>query len=138
MRGIWAAVALLAGVGCGGDRRPPVFAATGKLTATTAKGVAPAAGATVTFVSKADPKAALPTATVAADGTFTLSTFEPGDGAPAGDYAVTVYWPAAGRMTLGEAAGPDQLGGRYADPKTSKLSATVTPAGPNQFAFDVR
>jgi hypothetical protein len=33
-----------------------------------------------------------PHATVAADGTYTLTTYDSGDGAPEGDYLVTVEW----------------------------------------------
>jgi hypothetical protein len=114
-------------------------AVSGKVTAKTAKGTVPPAGATVTFVPKADPSApALPTGTVGDDGTFTLTTHRPGDGAPPGEYAVTLFWPAAWKMTLGEGGGADQLGNRYTDPKTTPLSATVTAGGPNQFTFDVR
>src|SRR5262245_15325321 len=53
----------------------------------------PAAGATVIFHPlEAPADAPRPTATVGTDGTFTLGTYQPGDGAPAGEYAVTVEW----------------------------------------------
>lgn len=34
-----------------------------------------------------------PRGTVADDGTVQFSTFKPGDGAPAGNYAIAIYWP---------------------------------------------
>ena len=54
----------------------------------------PAEGATVTFNPQgANPlKNAAPSATVKADGTFDVGLYGNGDGAPAGDYVVTVQW----------------------------------------------
>ena len=58
----------------------------------------PAEGARVAFHPGRDPNAhgLRPQAVVAADGSFRLTTFINHDGAPAGDYYVTVYWPAPG------------------------------------------
>src|SRR4051812_645519 len=55
----------------------------------------PAVKALVIFhpLNDADAKAPRPTGEVAADGSFALSTHTTGDGAPAGEYAVTVLWP---------------------------------------------
>lgn len=63
------------------------------------------------------------------DGRFTLSTFRRGDGAPAGEYIVTVLWQT-GEDDDGSSAGPDLLNNRYRDPKTSELRAEIKP-GPN-------
>jgi hypothetical protein len=50
----------------------------------------------------ADPQAPRPFGTAGADGSFGLTTSRPGDGAPAGEYRVTVIWPgAAGRKKTG-------------------------------------
>ncbi len=57
-----------------------------------------------------------PHAVVAADGSFRITTFRTGDGAPAGRYALTVTWrlpPRPGK----EEEGPDRFKGRYADPR---------------------
>jgi hypothetical protein len=43
-------------------------------------------------VAPQDGNTPLPRGEVAEDGTFTLSTYQPGDGAPAGEYFVTVEW----------------------------------------------
>jgi hypothetical protein len=71
-------------------------------------------------------------------GRFTISTYMPGDGAPVGDYQVSVVWrrspsgPQAAELPEEElASGEDLLGGRYSDPATSDLVATVK-AGDNQ------
>jgi hypothetical protein len=86
-----------------------------------------------------DPK---PVATTKDDGTFTLSTFGENDGASAGEYGVTVVWNASaksGKLSLGSEGdgGADKLGGRYGDPRSPKLKASVTAAGPNQVVLAV-
>jgi hypothetical protein len=65
-----------------------------------------------------------PQAVVAADGSFRLTTYLAGDGAPAGEYFVTLYWPGPGPDDDVHVR-PDRLGGRYADPRTTPLTATV-------------
>jgi hypothetical protein len=91
----------------------------------------PAAGALVVFhpANDPDPQAIRPSAYVLADGSFTLQSFDrqgraSRDGAPAGEYRVTVSWfpPNAGRYTN---VIPDKLQGRYSNPKTSGLRADV-------------
>lgn len=130
--------------GCG-DTGPTLLPAGGTVTV----GGKPAAGALVVFHPKeagreSGPK---PFATVAEDGSFALTTRATGDGALAGDYGVTVVWnvPAGGagkpaKLTLsGEgAAVTDRLNGRYGDPRSPQLTATVKPGDPNRFAFDLK
>jgi hypothetical protein len=99
----------------------------------------PAKGAVVVFHPKADDSltARRPSGVVGDDGTFTLSTLTPGDGAAAGEYLVTIVWPeeaAPARPALGTEPPPDpadRLKGRYADRAGSGLSAVVRP-GTNQ------
>lgn len=74
-----------------------------------------------------------PHGTVDAEGNFVLTTYDPDDGAPAGDYKVTVIWPGESPEDALDAedpehvpSGPDRLQGRYKDPETSGLTATVT------------
>ena len=128
-------------LGCAGDGLHP---AEGKVVRD-GKG---AEGAVVTFHPKdGDPVTSRrPSAVVAADGSFALTTGTR-QGAPAGDYVVTVVWPGdppankkgkALSTDTTEPDRPDRLGGRYADPKTSELRATVR-AGRNRLTpFDVR
>jgi hypothetical protein len=78
------------------------------------------------------------------DGHFTLTTYEFGDGAPAGEYVVTIIWraPLPGASPHDEvleyaAGGPDQLEGRYADPATSPLRVTIKPESNELAPFDV-
>lgn len=82
----------------------------------------PAIGALVVFhpVDGDDPATPKPVAHVDEKGGFALTTHTKGDGAPAGEYSVTITWPPPRKTPL-DPEGPDQLKGRYADPKTSKV-----------------
>jgi hypothetical protein len=118
---------------CGGPPREKVHPVGGKVL----YNGQPAAGATVVFhPKKDDPRALRPIGKVGADGTFTLTTYAHGDGAPAGDYAVVVIWPPAGaRKKVGSG---DRLGGRYGTPAASPLRARVDE-GKNEFPpFELR
>jgi hypothetical protein len=71
-----------------------------------------------------------PTAYTDAEGRFTLSTYAPQDGAPAGEYAVTIVWWAP-RAIKDPQEGDDltllnRLPPRYGDPKSSGLQARIT------------
>ncbi len=67
-----------------------------------------------------------PVGRVAPDGTFTLTTYTEGDGAPAGDYVVTVDWRRPNPGTDGADVGPSLIPARYNVPTASNLKATVT------------
>jgi hypothetical protein len=105
----------------------------------------PAKGAVVVFHPKADDSltAQRPSGVVGADGAFTLSTTQPGDGAAAGEYVVTIVWPEEREppSTLSmepPPEAPDRLQGRYADRARSGLSAVVKP-GTNQLPpFEIK
>ena len=76
-----------------------------------------------------------PTGRTAADGTFVIGTYEMSDGAPVAEYRITAEWFAGGpETTTSETADPeansaatqtDRLGGRFANPETSALKASV-------------
>jgi hypothetical protein len=94
----------------------------------------PAAGATVSFYLKNPQPGGLSHAADAlteADGSFTLSTYVAGDGAPAGQYVVTVT-----RET--EYGKPDRnsLPAKYAKPTTSGLTAQVK-SGTNEIVLEL-
>jgi hypothetical protein len=55
-----------------------------------------------------------PHAIVGDDGRFHLTTYNTGDGAPEGEYGVTLRWPLP--PPPGREQGPDRFQGRYADP----------------------
>lgn len=138
-----AAVAAVAGCSSNG---PKLYPTTGKVTV---KGQA-AEGALVVFHPKGNDAidALRPSGTVGADGTFTLVSGPDANGAPAGEYEVAVVWDAPPPPPKGKLKGMggegeakevgDRLRGRYKNPKTSGLTATVT-AGPTQVpTFDLK
>jgi hypothetical protein len=107
----------------------------------------PMAGAVITFHS-ADPKdRSTPAhATADAEGRYTLHTYRPDDGAPAGDHIVTIYWPAPRPKGAGKEASPDagagvmptidRLRGKYNTAGNSPLRATVEPRD-NEINFNL-
>jgi hypothetical protein len=86
----------------------------------------PAAGAVLTFHRIGDlDKTNLPHAVVATDGSFSVTTFVPGDGAAAGKYAVTVIWRKKGKNRGGDDDGGFMLPPRYLTADQSGLTAEV-------------
>jgi hypothetical protein len=123
-------------LGCGTNGCLPTYPVSGELTINGA----PANGCVVTFVP-ADPAlqgVVLPTGKVNESGKFELTTYETGDGAPAGDYGVTLLWEATKWAGKDPDRGvdpvvtvkPDRLMDKYASPEQSKLKAKVV-AGKN-------
>jgi hypothetical protein len=64
-------------------------------------------------------------------GNFRVTTYEAGDGAPVGDYAVTVAYHQLVATGGGYEPGPNVLPSKYAAPETTELTAHVAE-GPNQ------
>ena len=168
IRRLASALALLAApalAGCGGDGlgyRHVVHPASGKVTW---KG-RPVKGAIVRFnpvdpgTVRIPPGEEGPEVGLAAqtgdDGSFVMSAYYSGDGAPAGDYVVTVAptgsAPADADAMPGDEDGPhpDDLSPAerkkaakptfarlYASPATSPLKASVKPGAANEFTFDL-
>jgi hypothetical protein len=70
-----------------------------------------------------DPKfPILPQAITKDDGSFELFSYEPGDGIPSGEYALTFTWQDLDGLRY---AGPDKLKKRYAEPAKSMFKVTV-------------
>jgi hypothetical protein len=99
----------------------------------------PAEGATVVLYGTTPELQGLgtvaPSGTTDADGEFDLRSYDPGDGAPAGEYNVTVVWPEKSFPGADEEFHKpgDQLGGKYADPKSTPLSVQIEE-GTNELA----
>jgi hypothetical protein len=126
----------LAVAGCGSNGRVPTYPVSGELTINGA----PAKGCVVTFVP-ADPAlqgVVLPTGKVNESGKFELTTYETADGAPAGEYGVTLLWEATKWAGKDPDRGvdpvvtvrPDRLMDKYASSEKSGLKAKIV-AGNN-------
>ena len=123
MRGIALIVIVLAlAFGC--SKGSTAIRINGKITS----GGEPATGAMVRLHPTGDVKLTMiPEGQVQADGTFAVSTFEPGDGVPPGTYKVCITWKDQVR-SFGEMrdVGSDKFGGVYATPEKTTLSVTIT------------
>ena len=128
---------------CGGDKSPA------KKATVPVKGqffyrLQPAAGAQVFFQPQDGGKAedwtsGFPRATVAADGSFAVGTYEDADGAPPGEYVVTCTWPAVvAGAEENEEPPPDRFGGRFHDPSRSPLRAKVGETATDLPRFDLK
>lgn len=73
---------------------------------------------------------------VGPDGNFSLSTYTADDGAPAGEYAVTVVCRHPALDEDGR-PGPNILPAAYSKPETTPLRATIK-AGPNEVVLEVK
>jgi hypothetical protein len=127
----WAIIVAITFIaGCADSRPTPLYPVAGKVLV---NGL-PAAGAMVAFhpLNEIHGSGCLPVGTTDDDGTYRLTTYATGDGAPAGEYAVTVIWPdgtphdCSDEGTLKH----DLLKGRYADATARRRTVTVCP-GPN-------
>lgn len=120
-------VPLFALVGCG-SKGPTLYPVKGKVVGADGK---PLEHATVVFhpVAATDPNLSKPRAKVAADGSFSLSTVGTDDGAPPGEYKVTVEQWLAGPRSDDPPA--NRLPTKYASPDQSGLTATVG-SGPTE------
>ncbi len=147
---------VLALSGCGEEQPPEVVPVSGTVT----QNGQPLADVIVKFY----PKAGAPVASgvTGEDGRFQLSSFQRHDGAVAGEHEVGVYMPkteadraiadrrspeeitqamekdAQSGAAEGTAEKESPIPERYADPKQSKLTATVSPGGQNDFPFDLQ
>jgi hypothetical protein len=143
MRASFGVVCLSIGlVGCGGgadDGRVKVFPTQGKVSVSGR----PAEGAKVTFYSAnthADgKKVPPPTGTADATGVFQLGTYKSADGAPPGEYKVTVVWlepPPANAQGIFDLK--DRLQGRYSSPEKTTLKAQIPDGGGEIPPFELK
>lgn len=105
--------------GCG-TKAPTLYPVSGKVFL----GDKPATGAQVIFHPvNGDSSAAKPIGAVDDNGEFTLKS-DNQPGAPAGEYAVTVHWRLPKQNPFSPDP-PDLLEGRFANPLTTRLRATI-------------
>ncbi len=131
----WLATVFVLAAGCssGGDveGRVKVYPVSGAVKV----GGQPASGARVVFYGATPeltgPGTVSPAAIADENGVFQLQSYEPGDGAPAGSFNVTVFWPEE----VPEGVDPevqrpkDRLKDRYGNPEKSGLTAEVPEGG---------
>ena len=122
--------------GCAGNKGPRLYPVKGVVRINGE----PAKGVNVMFTPVAPPEGGgtplSPAAVTGEDGSFRLMSFKPGDGAPAGDYQVTVIYPM-NRFNK-YLSGVDRLRGKFANPKTSGLTAKVEPKSNDLPPFDLK
>jgi hypothetical protein len=120
-------VAILLASGCSSEKRVPVFPVSGKVMFQGR----PATGAQVVLhpVNSSESNDVAPTATVQSDGSFEITAYESGDGAPQGDYVATVQWFKVTKEAGGP--GPNVIPVRYASARTSPIKVSVN-GGPTQ------
>jgi hypothetical protein len=126
---LWAVVGIAACSTAPPENQRPVHPVRGRVTF---QGK-PAKGVFVLFVPVNEPAEAVdprPRAETEEDGSFSLSTYGENDGAPLGEYIVTMSWQGGVRPD-GSEEPPDKLLGRYAEVGKSKLRASVKE-GPNE------
>jgi hypothetical protein len=129
VRGHAATACLVAILGCGEAKpdRVAVHPAAGTITF---KGQ-PAHGASLTLYPKTVAEnVPAPRASVEKDGSFKLSTFNGGDGAPEGEYVVTVRWYKLVKQGSDLIAGPNVIPRKYTNPQSSELTIRIA-AGEN-------
>jgi len=108
-----------------GNGRKKVYPVHGQVFA---KNQEPAAGAFVIFhpVNADDSDPNKPSAYVEDDGSFRLTTYKEGDGAPAGEYVVTIEWKPRIKSAFDpNRHGKDRLDGRYSNVANSRIRFTI-------------
>lgn len=105
----------------------------------------PADGARVVFYPQVTEVDGLPMPTPSANtdasGVYHLESYEPQDGAPVGEYSVTVVWPEPpppNAEALGVYDQKDRLKNRFTTPTKSGLTATVPNGGGEIPPFDLK
>lgn len=108
-----------------------VFPVSGKLTVDGR----PAAGAEINLYGATrdlqGPGTVAPYATTDEQGEFQLRSYDPGDGAPAGEFVVTVFWPEAPPPDADEEMFQprDRLQNKFLSPETSSLTVRIPEGG---------
>ncbi|HEX3150569.1 MAG TPA: carboxypeptidase-like regulatory domain-containing protein [Gemmataceae bacterium] len=137
------ALCFLIATGCGPSKGYPV---SGKVLVNGQ----PAAGAIVVLTPVSNPGTMdkKPSGMTKEDGTFELMTFKEGDGAPPGDYLVSIIWPGKPKssgtpkgLSGGEderASSTDQLRGKYSDPQNSGLTVKIEAKANQLQPFDLK
>jgi hypothetical protein len=120
-----------------GDGQKPVFAARGRVL-WNGKAV-PEAFVALHPLDQASGERLRPCGRTDRDGWFLLNTYSSEDGAPAGEYAVTVEWrQSVNPADEGNASlGPNRLPVRYSKPSTTPLRVRIVPGENDLGTFQI-
>ena len=108
---------------CGGSDRRRVYPVRGQVLVD-GKGASDAL-VFLHAIDDTDSRVVRPFAQADKEGKFAVSTYVSGDGAPAGDYHVTIEWRELSGLFKQDVGGPDRLKGAYADAKKAPFQITV-------------
>ena len=126
----FAAVTATMLTGCGKSDRVDVYPTEGRILCNGK----PLAGALVVLYPQGQPDAPVtPRGQTDSDGRYTLGTYSAGDGAPEGQYAVTVLHYPMQQQNGGWTAAANALPKKYASPTTTSLRAQIA-RGSNSLA----
>jgi len=117
-------------VACDGPKRKPAFPTQGKLLI----GNQPVANVTLFFqpVGTTDAEPTRAYATTSLDGTFSLTTYEANDGAPEGDYVVTLLYEPVDSPLSRAKGKPPKIDKKYTAIETSPLKVKIEKKPMNQ------
>lgn len=118
--------------GCGGS---PDLLATTKVNGSVSYQGAAIESGTIMFFPVAGGKHAI--GMISKEGTFTLSTYETGDGAIPGQHKVVINVSYENPDGIPVPASVPRVPAKYSDLKTTTLTAEVTADGKNQFPFEL-
>lgn len=122
--------------GCSsGPARPVCYPISGKVLLNKQ----PIAEAQITFHPKSGEVTPLPSGFTDETGQFTITTWATNDGAPAGEYVITISWKA--QVVMGEEkvrSGRQLLAVENTDPKRSPWKCTVKEGENPPLVFDVK
>lgn len=132
---IWVGAALFCSSCEQGPATKPVFPTQGKILFE-GKPITPA---TVVFHPVNSAQKERPAGKTRQDGVYKLSTYGDKDGAPPGEYIVTVTWtPAINKPDGDSEPGPNKLPTKYSKPETSDLKAKIVEGGNDIETFDLK
>jgi hypothetical protein len=113
-------VSIVTLAGCASETQVPVFPVSGKINF---KGKPPVGAQVVLRATGAGGvDGVVPIGTVKPDGSFTITSYEPDDGAPEGDYVALIRW---NKLSADGTQGPNVLPRQYADAKASPVRVSV-------------
>lgn len=109
--------------GCGGDGRPPTYPTKGKILIK-GKGYSDVVVLFHPVGGKKD-DVPLPRGATSEDGTFEITTFKKGDGAPAGEYNVTIMYESVSSPLNRNKKRPPAFPTTFTQPNSTPLKATI-------------